>query len=80
MPSMISIVVVLPAPLGPSSPKQIPRGTEKLTPSTAFTLPYALWRSRTSIIGSITMEYRQYCGDRIPVCQPARSWVVRWST
>ncbi len=32
---MISMVVVLPAPLGPSSPKQVPSGTAKETPSTA---------------------------------------------
>ena len=31
----IEIVVVLPAPLGPRRPKISPRGTWKLTPSTA---------------------------------------------
>ena len=35
---MTSMVVVLPAPFGPSSPKQIPSGTLNETPSTAFTL------------------------------------------
>ncbi len=34
---MISMVVVLPAPLGPRSPKQMPSGTAKETPSTAVT-------------------------------------------
>ena len=47
-PSIISTVVVLPAPLGPSSPKQMPSGTEKLTPSTAVTPGYSLTRLRAS--------------------------------
>ena len=38
-PSRISIVVVLPAPFGPSMPKTSPRPTWKLTPSTALTSP-----------------------------------------
>ena len=33
----ILIVVVLPAPFGPSRPKIVPRGTAKLTSSTAMT-------------------------------------------
>ena len=33
----MDIVVVLPAPFGPSSAKSSPGGTSKLTPSTAFT-------------------------------------------
>ena len=33
----ILIVVVLPAPLGPSMPKMVPRGTAKLIPLTAST-------------------------------------------
>ena len=37
MPSMISMVVVLPAPFGPSRPKQMPSGTANDTPSTAVT-------------------------------------------
>ncbi len=36
---MISRVVVLPAPLGPSIPKTSPFCTEKLSPSTATTSP-----------------------------------------
>src|SRR5210317_78734 len=41
---MISTVVVLPAPLGPSNPKQVPSVTLKLTPSTATTPGYRLTR------------------------------------
>src|SRR5579871_1764051 len=37
--------VVLPAPLGPSSPKTSPRATSKLTPLTAVKLPKRLQRS-----------------------------------
>jgi hypothetical protein len=37
MPSSISTVVVLPAPLGPSKPKQQPVGIARSTPSTALT-------------------------------------------
>ena len=36
---MISTSVVLPAPLGPSSPKNSPRATVKETPSTARVAP-----------------------------------------
>ena len=35
-PSIISSVVVLPAPFGPRMPKISPSATSKLTPSTAF--------------------------------------------
>ena len=38
-PSSISMVVVLPAPLGPSRPKTSPGRTSKVTPSTARTSP-----------------------------------------
>ena len=41
-PSIISSVVVLPAPLGPSSPKNSPGATVKVTPSTARTSPYVM--------------------------------------
>ena len=51
---MISMVVVLPAPLGPSSPKQVPSGTLKDTPSTAVVAGYSLTRSRTSRIVGLT--------------------------
>src|SRR6185312_7082540 len=48
------IVVVLPAPLGPSSPKTSPSGTENDTPATASRLApaYVLRRSATSMIGA----------------------------
>src|SRR6185437_5690495 len=54
IPSMISIVVVLPAPLGPKRPKHMPSGTAKETPSTAVTDGYCLTRSWTSRIGALT--------------------------
>src|SRR5580765_6027268 len=54
MPSMISIVVVLPAPFGPSRPKQMPSGTLKDTPATAVVAGYSFTRSRTSRIVGIT--------------------------
>ena len=48
-----SIRLDLPAPLGPSRPKQIPRRRAKLIPSTATTLSYFFTRSFTSRMGSI---------------------------
>ena len=42
-------VVVLPAPLGPSSPSTEPLGTEKLTSSTAAVSPKCLTRFSASI-------------------------------
>src|SRR5690242_5119331 len=57
MPSMISMLVVLPAPFGPSRPKQMPSGTTSDTPLTAVTgvAPgYVLTRFRTSRIGGLT--------------------------
>src|SRR4029077_100347 len=48
MPSMISIVVVLPAPFGPSRPKQMPGGTLNETPATAVVPGYSFTRLRTS--------------------------------
>src|SRR5882757_9824309 len=38
-PVSIRIVVDLPAPLGPSSPRQIPSGTSRSSPSTAVIAP-----------------------------------------
>jgi hypothetical protein len=38
-PSMISSVVVLPAPFGPRIPKNSPRSTSNVTPFTASSLP-----------------------------------------
>src|SRR5919206_3569445 len=48
-PSRISTVVVLPAPLGPSSPKTSPSSISKLIPRSASSLPYRLRRSSTWI-------------------------------
>ena len=48
-PSMISSVVVLPAPLGPRMPKNSPASTSNETPSTARTSPYVLLSSSTLI-------------------------------
>src|SRR5687767_10263384 len=45
----IRIVVVLPAPLGPSTPYTVPLGTARSTPSTARTSPKALTRPSASI-------------------------------
>src|SRR5690349_10502087 len=42
MPQTIEMVVVLPAPLGPSSPKHCPRGTSNETSFTATRSPYRL--------------------------------------
>src|SRR3984957_8265255 len=51
--SVVSIrtIVVLPAPLGPSSPKTSPRRTSKLTLSTAVNAPKRLVRSLVCIAG-----------------------------
>src|SRR5580692_3625031 len=51
--SVVSIrtMVVLPAPLGPSSPKTSPRRTSKLTLSTAVNAPKRLVRSLVCIAG-----------------------------
>jgi len=43
------MVVDLPAPFGPSSPKISPRRTAKETPATARNDPNVISRSRTSI-------------------------------
>src|SRR4051812_8603636 len=51
-PSQISIVVVLPAPLGPSNPKHSPLATVRSSPSTATTSPYALRRPATRSAGT----------------------------
>src|SRR5207244_4610787 len=41
--------VVLPAPLGPMSPRMRPSSTRKSTPSSAMVAPYALRRPRASM-------------------------------
>src|SRR5688500_2534849 len=47
-PSRISIVVVLPAPLGPSRANTSPRLAVKVTPASTSLVPYLMRRSRTS--------------------------------
>ena len=43
-------VTLLPLPLSPTTPSTVPRGTSKLTPLSALTMPkvvlYSTWRSR----------------------------------
>ena len=51
-PSRISTVVVFPAPLGPSSPRHVPAGTEKDTPSTAVTSSKRFTRPSTEMASS----------------------------
>ena len=48
---IIRTVVVLPAPLGPSIPSTVPRGTLKLTPSTATVSPKCLTSCSASMAG-----------------------------
>src|SRR5260370_9894475 len=65
--SVVSIrtMVVLPAPLGPSSPKTSPRRTSKLTLSTAVNAPKRLVRSLVCIAGesgSIVARKRAFRG------------------
>src|SRR5471032_729509 len=62
-PSSIEMVVVLPAPLPPSSPSTAPRGTVNVRSSTATTSPYTLRRCRTSMEGvSATPSQRLHRG------------------
>src|SRR5579885_3020790 len=51
-PTIIRMVVDLPAPLGPRKPVTSPARTSKLRPSTATVDPYRLVTSWISIIGS----------------------------
>src|SRR5436190_15434271 len=70
----ILMIVLLPAPLGPSNPKTSPRLTEKLTRSTAIFSPKRFTRSTTSIIAgdcSITLflpssELDHHSGEWLP--------------
>src|SRR5215475_5184045 len=55
-PSQISMVVVLPAPFGPSTAVTAPRPARRLSPSTAAVRPYRLTRSQISTAGvSLTL-------------------------
>src|SRR5690625_2923907 len=51
----IRTMVVLPAPLGPSRPKTVPRSTVRSTPSTAVVSPKRLTRPSASIAGVFSM-------------------------
>src|SRR5690625_4494009 len=51
----IRTIVVLPAPLGPSRPKTVPRSTVRSTPSTAVVSPNLLTRPSASIAGAFSM-------------------------
>src|SRR6266487_481288 len=69
----ILMIVLLPAPLGPSKPKTSPWLTEKLTVSTAVWSPKLLTRSTTSIIGEdcvitlllLSSNSCHYSGERL---------------
>src|SRR5437899_5347484 len=54
-PSSMAMVVVLPAPLPPSSPSTAPGATAKVRSSTATTSPYTLRRCRTAMEGDWAM-------------------------
>src|SRR6266849_5254951 len=57
-PVSIRMVVDLPAPFGPRKPKKQPRGTVRLSPSTAALFPYTFRRSRTDMAGeSLSMGF-----------------------
>ena len=61
-PSQISIVVVLPAPFGPSTAVTVPRRARRLSPSTAVVCPYRLTRSQISTAGvSLTLASLEGC-------------------
>src|SRR5205823_8572366 len=50
-------VVVLPAPLGPSSPSTVPAGTAKSIPSSATTSPKCLRRPSTTMTGAVPPSF-----------------------
>ena len=57
-PSIISSVVVLPAPFGPRRPKTSPEATVRSTPATASTFGNCLRSPRTAICSGMRGEYR----------------------
>src|SRR6266851_4566006 len=59
-PSSMAMVVVLPAPLPPSSPSTVPRGTAKVRSSTATTSPYTLRRCRTLMEGAFAIPSQRF--------------------
>ncbi len=62
MPMQHSRVVVFPAPFRPSSPKTVPRGTEKLIPATASTVPYR-FTSPSTTIASLTVTVFAFAAE-----------------
>ena len=87
----ILIVVVLPAPFGPSSPNSSPRSTVKSTPRTASTSFVERWpmpvretyerrRSATSMTGSVIGRSRRgsRAGGRRPCRWPASGRTRSW--
>ena len=82
-PAIDSTAVVLPAPLGPRTPKISPCSTAKLTPSTAVLSPYRLWRSvdqdgRTICVVNhgtsvALMTLRRHIGQPVPTASTDRS-------
>src|SRR3954451_3696699 len=70
MPSRISTVVVLPAPLGPSSAKTSPPRTSRSRPSTTVRCPYRLTRPRTRTAGSSCDAGAVGPGAGAVVCMP----------
>ena len=66
-PSMISSVVVLPAPFGPRMPKNSPSATENDTPSTALRSPYALRMSSTTIAAFAVSPTSEKIAEHGPV-------------
>src|SRR5512133_3519769 len=65
-------MVVLPAPLGPSSPRTVPRGTAKLTTSTATVLPTCLTSLSASLAGWVMLLTRRDRPDRALVVSRRR--------
>src|SRR5688572_13516481 len=56
-PSSIRMVVVLPAPLGPSRPKTSPCWIVRSSESTAVKSPYLLVRPRARIAGAAVLDF-----------------------
>src|SRR5256885_1531233 len=70
-PSNMAMVVVLPAPLPPSSPSTAPGGTAKVRSSTATTSPYTLRRCRTAMEGDWAMAASQRLDRRLDAIETA---------
>ena len=75
-PASIRIVVVLPAPLGPSSATISPCATSRLTSSTAMRAPKRRLRPRAAITGS---PRRTHTTRASPAAGPSRRRTARWA-